>query len=850
MLRFDPNRRLARFRHARIEQYRIVEPQVLRSAVMKDEDLVSSRPSFIALNRIVEERAANDAAFRRTLERNGKPLLSQARQLTDAALLERLRRLGIELDKTSYAEIAEHAHSAEEMARTALTAEVLSRCKHRFDEDWVWLALTVLWERWFPQWPNLEQLDDRIQAGYAFQHSDPLAACEPWLQAWEGFLILYDAGSFKSMGEFDDMFAGTQLVSNWTRDLEMALGNAAIKDSRWHERRIRFCDEFLRWFPNEDGLTRENMRRALAESIFGTGDRARGDALFEQWLKDDPQWGWGWIGWSDCHWLFATGAERDARRAEALLKQGLDAPGVRDRADLLERLAELSRERGRHEDADRFQEESDAARRADAGLDDSVRSRSCLPGSGGEGLLPDELPHTSAPAQGEHGRIPEPAMLARSRKIGRNEPCPCGSGKKYKKCCLAKDKALARQAAASAPPPDGEDEDSPQRRTAEDPHSGQGRVGEDMALSPEVESKLNQAWKEFEALRQPAVDQMEGFLSQLLALPAEATSWGDILHRFARLKHPDLPAVFRRIVAAVAPTSATDMAFFYWAAAEEFARHGIAQMLPEVAAGFRRLDVDTYDADALSHVEDFLLAGGFEAESLELAEHFLPVERADAGLMPYAVLRRCSLIFELRLGRALRGGPSGAAPPDFLARELRQDIEDETHEDTARLAAGIAAGVAPALAWARPQFELVTGDIHEDDKAWQDWLRLFGMLLRVAQEAWLHDARPPGCALRGLTLLLNSVCDWKDQRAKESKRSSDNLLDYLRPAGLESRLVQSCRDMIGINVPRARLLLQAHELLARLAARHDLVSPAEAAQTAKTLSRLRRQLDALEQPNL
>jgi len=23
-------------------------------------------------------------------------------------------------------------------------------------------------------------------------------------------------------------------------------------------------------------------------------------------------------------------------------------------------------------------------------------------------------------------------------KIGRNDPCPCGSGKKYKKCCLAK----------------------------------------------------------------------------------------------------------------------------------------------------------------------------------------------------------------------------------------------------------------------------------------------------------------------------------------------------------------------------------------------------------------------------
>jgi len=23
-------------------------------------------------------------------------------------------------------------------------------------------------------------------------------------------------------------------------------------------------------------------------------------------------------------------------------------------------------------------------------------------------------------------------------KIGRNQPCPCGSGKKYKRCCLGK----------------------------------------------------------------------------------------------------------------------------------------------------------------------------------------------------------------------------------------------------------------------------------------------------------------------------------------------------------------------------------------------------------------------------
>ncbi len=26
-------------------------------------------------------------------------------------------------------------------------------------------------------------------------------------------------------------------------------------------------------------------------------------------------------------------------------------------------------------------------------------------------------------------------------KVGRNDPCPCGSGKKYKNCCIQKNKA-------------------------------------------------------------------------------------------------------------------------------------------------------------------------------------------------------------------------------------------------------------------------------------------------------------------------------------------------------------------------------------------------------------------------
>jgi preprotein translocase subunit SecA len=38
---------------------------------------------------------------------------------------------------------------------------------------------------------------------------------------------------------------------------------------------------------------------------------------------------------------------------------------------------------------------------------------------------------------GGEGKKQEP-IRNRNAKIGRNDPCPCGSGKKYKACCMRK----------------------------------------------------------------------------------------------------------------------------------------------------------------------------------------------------------------------------------------------------------------------------------------------------------------------------------------------------------------------------------------------------------------------------
>ena len=328
------------------------------------------------------------------------------------------------------------------------------------------------------------------------------------------------------------------------------------------------------------------------------------------------------------------------------------------------------------------------------------------------------------------------------------------------------------------------------------------------------------------------------------------TSWNDLFHRFARDDHPDLPGVFRRIAAAVPHTRETGMAFFYWAAAEECVRRQYHQLLPEVATGFRKLDFKSYDADALSHVSDYLLAEGFEAETLALAEHFLPILRADDGLMPHAVPRLCGLIFELRVARHLRAEPGSAPAPDLLAQELRRGIEEEIHLDAARGAADVIVGRSPMPLWARAQFDLVSGDIRSDNEAWRQNLRLYGRLMHVAREAWQVERRPPGCALCGLRLMLHSVYDWLNADRKNRKSASRNLLDSLRPAGLEPRLVRGCPDLVGVNEPRARLLLDAHGILLRFAGRHQLVSEADAAESHKELTRLQHALDRLNLHNI
>jgi SEC-C motif domain protein len=63
---------------------------------------------------------------------------------------------------------------------------------------------------------------------------------------------------------------------------------------------------------------------------------------------------------------------------------------------------------------------------ADDGAEQVIHEKSEFQCIDGEWFYSRAVRHGPAPVKSSHP------------KVGRNEPCPCGSGKKYKQCCLAK----------------------------------------------------------------------------------------------------------------------------------------------------------------------------------------------------------------------------------------------------------------------------------------------------------------------------------------------------------------------------------------------------------------------------
>lgn len=393
--------------------------------------------SWVTIDRTATEKMRSDRKYRRALERSGKPLRAQAETMSDTDLIGRLRGVGLDGDRATLERLAEGALSAQQVVEQLRDAQPRERRWTERQVDWSWVSLVTLWKRWWPEKVCLELLDDKIQAGYD-NTDDPT----PWLDAWADVQQLCDSMSIHSIREFDERVPLTQCLYNWTQDVEEALWNAGVDNPRFMSARIAYCEEALRRFPNEDQLMTENRRRALGESYFLTGETDKADDLFDTWLTEDPTWGWGWINWADCY--STRRGTPDHARAEELLLRGFGVPGVRDRSDIADRLHILYVDIGRTDEATEFErlaKEGDREEGAEAALSwsaafDEVGGRAVVRETTTMTFAEPGLPLDQMETVRQSLLRRGPQSVPRG-KVGRNDPCPCGSGRKYKKCCGA-----------------------------------------------------------------------------------------------------------------------------------------------------------------------------------------------------------------------------------------------------------------------------------------------------------------------------------------------------------------------------------------------------------------------------
>jgi hypothetical protein len=260
-----------------------------------------------------------------------------------------------------------------------------------------------------------EQLDDLMQEGYSLLEANQrTAACERWLEAWE-MVKQMATPDMRTTTAFDHTYPSMmQCVFNWCSDLEMELHNAGIGDPIYHEHRVRYVHEFLNQFPDEDDDRYVSFRRAEGEALWLLGQQAEAEAVYQALIEKLPDKAWGYIGWSD-QYTWGHGRPVDYERAEAILQRALARPDLDDRESVLDRLVGLYRQW-----AQPAKQATMAARLDKLRVERGSSRRSRL------------------------ATVPLPSVSPPARKPGRNEPCWCGSGKKYKRCHLDSDQAAER----------------------------------------------------------------------------------------------------------------------------------------------------------------------------------------------------------------------------------------------------------------------------------------------------------------------------------------------------------------------------------------------------------------------
>jgi Protein of unknown function (DUF1186)/SEC-C motif len=181
-----------------------------------------------------------------------------------------------------------------------------------------------------------------------------------------------------------------------------------------------------------DAIADRSLDEFIREALIGAAaflcwegriERDRMSSFLEQFCEQRlaADGDYAWIGWLEA--IAHLGLRTLAPRVYAAWDGGCVPSGVLDRKDFEKDLCEAEQA---PDDIDRF-------KRANLGyIDDVVEALEWT----------DRWPNPGNEEEHEPFGADEPAFYPNEpvtnpwRYVGRNDPCPCGSGKKAKKCCL------------------------------------------------------------------------------------------------------------------------------------------------------------------------------------------------------------------------------------------------------------------------------------------------------------------------------------------------------------------------------------------------------------------------------
>lgn len=223
-----------------------------------------------------------------------------------------------------------------------------------------------------------------------------------------------------------EMLEGNQIILE-TEDEIVVLMDVGVFDLRRNGENA--VQRFLRERPPAEGSDERLILEAMLTARHSIYQVERAQAgvgvLFRDLLRDDEVFAWD-IGFSHTARRGTLMASRLYSPGEITMSTGAPLPLDRELlADLLPLLASyVDPATGRFDLSDP-QKASDCA---------VTIIRECVQAGASASVRYEDAGNATQVAR-QLARGDSPPRLSSSEKIGRNEPCPCGSGKKYKKCC-------------------------------------------------------------------------------------------------------------------------------------------------------------------------------------------------------------------------------------------------------------------------------------------------------------------------------------------------------------------------------------------------------------------------------